>query len=46
MEDPTYLETVEQVRNRPDKSILAIKSLRPEKLLAPDVAYSKEVKHL
>jgi hypothetical protein len=46
MEDPTYLETVEQVRNRPDKSILAIKSQEPEKLLAPEVAYPKEVKHL
>jgi hypothetical protein len=46
MEDPTYLETVEQVRNRPDKSILAIKSQEPEKLLAPEVASPKEVKHL
>jgi hypothetical protein len=46
MENPTYLETVEQVRNRADKSVLAIKSLRPEKLLAPEVANPKEVKHL
>jgi hypothetical protein len=46
MEDPTYLETVEQVRNRADKSILAIKSQEPEKLLAPEVASPKEVKHL
>ena len=46
MEDPTYLETVEEVRNRPDKSVLAIKSQEPEKLLAPEVASPKEVKHL
>jgi hypothetical protein len=45
-DDPTYLETVEQVRNRSDKSVLAIKSQEPEKLLAPEVANPKEVRHL
>jgi hypothetical protein len=36
--EPTYLDDVEEARNRPDKSILAIKTMCPEKLLAADVA--------
>jgi hypothetical protein len=47
MEDyePTYLDDVE-ARNRPDKSVLAIKTMCPEKLLASDVAFPEQVKHL
>jgi hypothetical protein len=46
MEEPKYLDTVEDVRNRPDKSILAIETMCPEKLLCPDVAFPEQVKHL
>jgi hypothetical protein len=40
MKEPQYLDTVEDVRNRPNKSILAIKDKDdyPEKLLSSDVA--------
>ena len=47
MEDPQYLDTVEDVRNRPDKSILAITNIDDaEKLLCVDVAYPEQVRHL
>jgi len=48
MEDyePTYLDDVEEARHRPDKSVLAIKTMCPEKLLASDVAFSEQVKYL
>lgn len=48
MEDikPTYLDDVEEARNRPDKSVLAIRTMCPEKLLASDVAFPEHVKHL
>ena len=48
MEDyePTYLDDVEEARNRPDKSVLAIRTMCPEKLLASDVAFPEQVKHL
>lgn len=41
-----YLDNVKQARNRPDKSILAIKAMCPGKLLASDVAFPEQVKHL
>ena len=48
MEDyePIYYDDVEEARNRPDKSMLAIKTMCPEKLLASDVAFPEQVKHL
>ena len=48
MEDfePTYLDDVEEARNRPDKSVLAIRTMCPEKLLVADVAFPEHVKHL
>jgi hypothetical protein len=48
MEDyePVYYDDVEEARNRPDKSMLAIKTMCPEKLLASDVAFPEQVKHL
>lgn len=45
--EPQYLDTVEDVRNRPDKSILAITNVdHAEKLLSSDVAYPEQVRHL
>ena len=48
MEDtePTYLDDVEEARNRPDKSVLAIRTMCPGKLLASDVAFPEQVQHL
>lgn len=48
MEDyePIYYDDVEEARNRPDKSMLAIKTMCPEKLLASDVAFPEQVNHL
>lgn len=46
MEKPTYLDDVEEARNRPDKSVLAIRTMCPEKLLVADVAFPEQVKHL
>ena len=46
MEEPQYLDIVEDVRNRQDKSILAIKTMCPEKLLCSDVAFPEQVIHL
>lgn len=43
---PTYLDDVEEARNRPDKSVLAIRTMCPEKLLVADVAFPEQVKHL
>lgn len=43
---PAYLDNVEEARNRPDKSTLAIRTMCPEKLLTPDVAFPEQVKHL
>lgn len=43
---PNYLDDVEEARNRPDKSVLAIRTMHPEKLLVPDVAFPHLVKHL
>ena len=44
--EPQYFDDEEEARNRPDKSILAIKTMRPEKLLASEVAFPDQVKHL
>jgi hypothetical protein len=41
-----YLNDVDSVRNRTDKSILNIRTMCPEKLLVSDVAHPKQVKHL
>ena len=47
MEEPQYLDTVEDVRNRQDKSILAITNVdHADKLLCADVAYPEQVRHL
>ena len=47
MEDyEPYYDDVEEARNRPDKSMLAIKTMCPEKLLVYDVAFPEQVKHL
>lgn len=43
---PDYLDDVEEAKNRADKSILAIRTMCPEKLLMPDVAFPHSVKHL
>lgn len=43
---PTYLDNVEEAKNRPDKSILAIRTMCPEKLLVPNVAFPEQVRHL
>ena len=43
---PDYLDDVEEAKNRTDKSILAIRTMCPEKLLIPDVAFPNLVKHL
>ena len=43
---PTYLDDVEEARNRPDKSVLAIQTMCPEKLLVANVAFPEQVKHL
>jgi hypothetical protein len=39
-------KSIENTRNRKDRTVLTIRSKKPEKLLAPDVAHPKEVKHL
>jgi hypothetical protein len=39
-------KSIENTRNREDRTVLTICSKKPEKLLAPDVAHPKEVKHL
>jgi hypothetical protein len=41
-----FLYDVESVKNRPDKTVLAIQSQCPDLLLAPEVASPKLVKHL
>jgi hypothetical protein len=45
-QNPTIDDEIELVRNREDKSRLDIHTMRPEKLLAIDVAYPDQVKDL
>jgi hypothetical protein len=41
-----YLDDADKVKQRKDKSVLAIKTMCPEELLNPDVSVPKDVKHL
>lgn len=41
-----YLDDVNKVKQRKDKSVLAIKTMCPEELLKSDVAFPNEVKYL
>jgi hypothetical protein len=41
-----YLDTVEDVKNRPDKTKLSIRTMLPEDLLDPEVSSPKLVKYL
>jgi hypothetical protein len=43
---PNYSKDPEIVRNRKDKSLLVVHTLRPERLLEPSVSFPDEVKHL
>ena len=39
-------QEIESVKNRPDKTILKISSMHPEKFLVPEVSHPEQVKHL
>jgi hypothetical protein len=41
-----YMDAVESVQKRKDKSILAIRTMCPEELLKPEIAFPGQVKHL